>query len=48
MSVGGGPQNWNGFESAPGMIAVQQRNPLPLNLLAFMPDYIVGETNSPD
>ena len=46
ISVGGGPQNWNGFEAAPGMAAVQQLNPLPLNLLALMPDLIGGETNS--
>ena len=48
VSVGGGPQNWNGFEAAPGMIAVEQLNPLPLNVLAFMPDFIAGETSSPN
>ena len=46
--IGGGPQNWNGFENAPGMIAAQQLNPLPMNLLAMIPTVWAGETNSPE
>ena len=37
IPVSGGPYNWNGFEPAPGMVACQQLNPLPMNVLAVVP-----------
>ena len=46
IPVGSGPYNWNGSEPAPGMIAVQQQNPLPMNILAIMPDVDVAEPNA--
>jgi hypothetical protein len=46
VSVASGPQNWTGFENASGMVAAQQLNPLPMNILAFMPDVWAGESNS--
>jgi hypothetical protein len=38
-------QNFNGWESSPGMIAVQQLLPLPLNLLAFVPKLALGDNH---
>ena len=37
-------QNWDGFQASPGMAAVQQTLPLPLNILAFIPTFVVGDT----
>lgn len=36
-------QNWNGWEASPGMICAQQTQPLPMNILAFMPNLEVGD-----
>ncbi|MFZ5790751.1 MAG: hypothetical protein ACOY3L_08645, partial [Pseudomonadota bacterium] len=36
-------QNWNGFEAAPGMVCAQQLLPLPMNILAFMPNVQLGD-----
>lgn len=38
-------QNYNGFEASPGMVAVQQLNPLPMNVLALVPTYQTGDQN---
>lgn len=37
-------QNWNGWEAAPGMVCAQQTKPLPMNILAFMPNVELGDT----
>ncbi|MET4341939.1 hypothetical protein [Bradyrhizobium sp. RT9a] len=37
-------QNWNGWEAAPGMVSAQQLLPLPMNILAFMPNVELGDT----
>jgi hypothetical protein len=39
----GGWQNWNGWEAAPGMVCAQQTLPLPMNILAFMPEVVPGD-----
>lgn len=41
--------DWNtiGQSAAPGMIAAQQDFPLPMQILAFVPKYIVGDTPAP-
>jgi hypothetical protein len=36
-------QNWNGWEASPGMVCAQQTQPLPMNILAFMPRLEVGD-----
>jgi hypothetical protein len=36
-------QNWNGWEASPGMIAAQQSQPLPMNILAFVPEFSMGD-----
>ena len=36
-------QNWNGWEASPGMVAVQQLNPLPMNILALVPKMNLGD-----
>ena len=36
-------QNFNGFEAAPGMACVQQSLPLPMNVLAFVPNIALGD-----
>lgn len=36
-------QNWNGWEAAPGMVCAQQLQPLPMNILAFMPKVVLGD-----
>lgn len=36
-------QNYNGWEASPGMIAAQQTNPLPMNILAFVPKFLLGD-----
>lgn len=36
-------QNWNGWEAAPGFVCAQQTQPLPMNILAFMPKVIPGD-----
>lgn len=36
-------QNYNGWEAAPGMIAAQQSLPLPMNILAFIPNVALGD-----
>lgn len=36
-------QNWDGWQAAPGMIAAQQTQPLPMNILAFVPNISVGD-----
>jgi hypothetical protein len=35
--------NYNGWEAAPGMLAVQQSAPLPMNILAFVPKVNLGD-----
>jgi hypothetical protein len=37
-------QNWNGWEASPGMVCAQQLLPLPMNILAFMPNVELGDT----
>jgi hypothetical protein len=37
-------QNYNGWEAAPLMIAVQQSLPLPMNITALVPTFEVGDT----
>lgn len=37
-------QNWQGNEAAPGMIAVQQKLPLPMSINALVPTFSVGDT----
>jgi hypothetical protein len=37
-------QNWNGWEASPGMIAVQQSLPLPMNITALVPTFETGDT----
>jgi hypothetical protein len=37
-------QNWNGWEASPGMVCAQQTQPLPMNILAFMPQIVPGDT----
>jgi hypothetical protein len=37
-------QNWNGWEASPGMIAVQQSLPLPMNITALAPTFETGDT----
>jgi len=37
-------QNWDGWSAAPGMVCAQQVQPLPLNVLAFIPQVQVGDT----
>ncbi len=41
--------DWNlvGQSASPGMVAVQQRNPLPLQLLAILPKFVLGDTPTP-
>ena len=36
-------QNWNGWEASPGWVAAQQTQPLPMNILAFVPQFSVGD-----
>lgn len=36
-------QNWNGWEASPGWVAAQQAQPLPLNVLCFVPQFQVGD-----
>lgn len=36
-------QNWNGWEASPGMICAQQTQPLPMNVLAFIPNVALGD-----
>lgn len=36
-------QNWNGWEASMGMACAQQLQPLPMNILAFMPKVSVGD-----
>ena len=36
-------QNFNGWEASPGWVAAQQLQPLPLNVLAFVPRYSLGD-----
>jgi len=36
-------QNYNGWEASPGFIAAQQLQPLPLNVLAFVPRFHIGD-----
>lgn len=43
VNIKGGWQNWNGFEAAPAMVCAQQLLPLPMNILAFMPDVVPGD-----
>lgn len=40
-------QNWNGWEASPGMIGAQQTKPLPMNILAFVPTFMLGENAVP-
>lgn len=42
--ISGDWQNWNGWEAAPGMVCAQQLKPLPMNILAFMPQVELGDT----
>lgn len=35
--------NWNGYEAAPAMVAVQQTLPLPMNIAALVPTFSVGD-----
>lgn len=42
--ISGDWQNWNGWEAAPGMVCAQQLLPLPMNILAFMPNVELGDT----
>jgi hypothetical protein len=37
-------QNYNGWEAAPLMVAVQQSLPLPMNITALVPTFEVGDT----
>lgn len=37
-------QNWNGWEASPGMACAQQLLPLPMNILAFIPQIVPGDT----
>lgn len=41
--ISGGWLNWNGTEASPCMMAVQQDNPLPLNVLSLIPDMEIGD-----
>lgn len=36
-------QNWDGYEASPGMVCAQQLLPLPMNILAFMPNVQLGD-----
>jgi hypothetical protein len=40
-------QNYNGWEASPGLIAAQQLLPLPMNILAFVPKYALGDNKDP-
>ncbi len=37
-------QSWNGWEASPGMVAVQQSLPLPMNITALAPTFETGDT----
>lgn len=43
VNVQGDWQNWNGWEASPGMICAQQTEPLPMNILAFVPNVVLGD-----
>lgn len=43
--VAGDWANYNGWEAAPGFVAVQQVYPLPMNILALIPDLEFGDSN---
>lgn len=45
VPLASGWQNWNGSEASPGMICVQQRNPLPVNVTALVPEMEVGDSD---
>jgi hypothetical protein len=36
-------QDWDGFTASPGWVAAQQSQPLPMNILAFIPKFSVGD-----
>jgi hypothetical protein len=36
-------QDWDGWQAAPGMTCAQQTQPLPMNVLAFVPKYQLGD-----
>jgi hypothetical protein len=36
-------QNWDGWQASMGMVCAQQTQPLPMNILAFIPDIEVGD-----
>lgn len=36
-------QNYNGWEASPGMLCAQQTKPFPMNILAFVPKFELGD-----
>jgi hypothetical protein len=38
-------ENYDGYQPSPAFVAVQQTNPLPVNVLALVPDLEFGDTN---
>lgn len=40
-------QNYDGFQASPGFIGVQQLLPLPLDVLALVPVYLLGDNKDP-